>query len=190
MNFLKVSCILFVFPIFFNSKIKLENPSFEGEPQDATVPTGWMPCEDGTTPDILPGFWGVYTEASDGDTFMGLISREDGTKESVGQRLTDPLEKGECYSMSLDLAHSKTYSGYNTPLKLKVWAATTRCGKSQLIYETDFIEHIDWKTYAFSFIPNHKSHYIIFEAYYHANKTTKGNILLDNCSPIEKCKRV
>ena len=35
------------------SQIYLENASFEGSPQDATVPIGWHPCEAGTTPDIL-----------------------------------------------------------------------------------------------------------------------------------------
>ena len=73
-------------PIALSSQIYLTNASFEGEPQDATVPTGWFACELGTTPDILPGFWGVYSESSEGETYLGLITREDGTFESIGQR--------------------------------------------------------------------------------------------------------
>ncbi|MCB0682774.1 MAG: hypothetical protein KDC32_18010, partial [Saprospiraceae bacterium] len=49
------------------AQIPFQNPSFEGdEPQDATVPAGWFPCKEGTTPDILPGVWGVHTEPAEG----------------------------------------------------------------------------------------------------------------------------
>ena len=59
--------------------ITILNSSFEGEPADATVPQGWMACQEGTTPDILPGYWGVYTYPANGDTYLGLITRGNGT---------------------------------------------------------------------------------------------------------------
>ncbi len=182
--------ILFCIPFFLSSQIRLENPSFEGIPQDATVPTGWMPCELGTTPDILPGYWGVHQEASDGDTFMGLITRADGTFESVGQRLKESLEKGECYSMEIDLAKSNTYSGYNQSLKIRVWGAFSRCQKASLLYESPIIHHAEWERYSFSFIPKFQYHYIIIEAYSPKGKISKGNVLIDNVSHIHSCKRV
>ena len=183
-------CFLLIsFPLVFSGQIRLENPSFEGEPQDATVPVGWMPCELGTTPDILPGPWGVYQEASDGETFMGLITRPDGTYESVGQRLPAPLEKEECYSFNLDLARSMTYTGYNKPLKLRVWGAVSRCQKAELLFESPVIRHTEWKNYPFSFATQFDYHYIILEAHAPNNQAVKGNILLDNCSQITVCKR-
>ncbi len=177
-------------PFVLSSQIRIENPSFEGSPQDATVPTGWMPCEDGTTPDILPGPWGVYQEPSEGDSYMGLITRADGTYESVGQRLSEPLKKGECYSWNLDLAHSNTYTGYNQPLKLRVWGAYNRCQKAALLYESPLIDHTDWQTYSFSFLSKFEYHYLIIEAYAPDHSTLRGNILIDNCSKIISCKRV
>ena len=70
------------------SQIYLRNPSFESDaPQDATMPSSWLGCNMGTTPDILPGFWGVMQEASDGNNFLGLITRRDGTYEAIAQRL-------------------------------------------------------------------------------------------------------
>src|SRR5689334_15278944 len=54
----------------FSQVIELFNPSFEDTPQDATMPQGWTGCKEGTTPDILPGFWGVYTPPSDGQTYV------------------------------------------------------------------------------------------------------------------------
>lgn len=169
----------------------LLNASFEGEPQDATVPVGWHACAPGTTPDILPGVWGVYTEASEGDTYVGLITRDDGTWESIGQRLTVPLKDKECYKFTLDLAHSKTYSGYNLPIKLRIWGGNTKCQKNQLLLETDFIDHSDWKTYNVKFTTKGEIRYIIFEAFYKDGTfSRRGNILIDNLSKLKKCPRV
>jgi hypothetical protein len=172
------------------AQIFLVNPSFEGEPRDATVPSGWFPCAKGSTPDILPGPWGVFTEPSDGDTYMGLITREDGSFESVGQRLPQPLTARECYTFKIDLAHSKTYAGYNNPIKVRVWLGRTRCAKDQLVFESPFIEHTSWKTYTVMFTPGQKSYFLLIEAYYKEGRYShRGNVLLDNISPIRLCAR-
>ncbi|MFK7808628.1 MAG: hypothetical protein AB8F74_12560 [Saprospiraceae bacterium] len=173
------------------AQVTLDNASFEGKPQDATIPTGWQPCAMGTTPDLLPGFWGVQLEAHEGDSYLGLITRDDGTFESVGQRTSQPLIGGECYTFQLMLSHSKEYAGYNKAIKLKIWGGKTACSKDQLLGESSFINHTDWKMYQFKFQPAVDINYIIFEAqhmdgvYFHY----KGNILIDACSAIEQCDR-
>lgn len=173
-----------------NKTIRLSNASFEGNPQDATTPAGWHPCELGTTPDILPGFWNVYTEASEGETFIGLITRDDGSFESIGQRISVPLKKEECFNFSIDLARSKTYELYNQPIKLRVWAGNSKCDRSQLILETNRIEHSDWKTYQIRFTSKSEINYLIIEAYDKEGRyTKKGNILIDNISVIKTCVR-
>jgi hypothetical protein len=170
--------------------IEIANPSFEGEPADATVPQGWMPCKEGTTPDILPGYWGVYNPPADGDTYLGLITRQNNTWESIGQRLPESLKKSNCYTMSLDLAHSDTYSGYNGPIKLRIWISTAKCGKDQLIYESPLIAHTDWKTYKIKFTPDADYWYIHFEAFHREEEFSyKGNILIDRISAIHGCDR-
>ncbi|MCB0635909.1 MAG: hypothetical protein KDC54_04805 [Lewinella sp.] len=168
----------------------LNNASFEGEPQDATVPIGWFPCEPGTTPDILPGFWGVYQEAAEGETFVGLITRENGTWESITQRLPATLREPQCYTFNLDLARAPTYSGYSRPLKLRIWGGTDKCGKAQLLYESPLIEHTRWQKYGVEFVPEQPINYLIFEAF-HSERSFRyaGNILLDNISPIQLCPR-
>ncbi len=181
---------LILLPSMVWGQIRLENPSFEGEPQDATVPTGWMPCEPGTTPDILPGPWGVTNEPSDGDSFLGLITREDGSFESIGQRLLTPIEEGECYNFKIDLARSGTYTGYDKPLKLRIYGARSRCEKTELLYESPLIKHTEWKEYEVVIIPKFEYNYLIFEAHNIGSSVPrKGNILLDNCSRIKKCTR-
>lgn len=173
------------------AQIELENPSFEGNPQDDSTPSGWIGCSNETTPDILPGYWGVFQKPSDGDSYLGLIAREDGTWESVGQRLKEPLKAFECYSFSLDLALSPTYAGYNMPLKVRIWAGSSTCGKKELLAESIPVKHYNWKTYDFVFIPKESHYFIVFEAYYATGKyyAYKGNILLDNCSSFFYCPR-
>ena len=173
-----------------SQQIELSNSSFEGEPRDATVPQGWMGCKEGTTPDILPGYWGVYNEPSDGDTYVGLITRANGTWESIGQRLSQALKKDECYTWSLDLAHSDTYSGYNGPLKLRIWASKTKCQKDQLIYESPLIEHLDWETYQVKFTATGEYRYILMEAFHSEDRFSyEGNILIDRLRGIKSCDR-
>ncbi len=166
------------------------NGSFEGERQDAVVPSGWNACELGTTPDILPGFWGVYQEASDGDTYVGLITRGDGSWESIGQRLSHSLKLLECYKFTVDLAQSKTYADYNEPVRLMIWGGSGRCNKEQLLFQSKKIDHNYWKTYEVKFNVKVPINYIIFEAYFEEKgKVVRGNILIDNLSPIKMCPR-
>lgn len=170
--------------------IYLNNASFEGEPQDATMPVSWFACTEDTTPDILPGPWGVYTEASEGDTFIGLITRENGTWEGLGQRLSEPLKKGECYAFTIDLAHSATYAGYNKPLKLRIWGGRRKCDRTQLLFESPIIEDADWTAFPVSFYANKTLHYISLEAFYQEGSFSyRGNLLIDNISAIKRCAR-
>jgi len=180
-----------LFPLLLSSQtILLNNASFEGKPQDATVPAGWFSCELGTTPDILPGFWGVYQQASEGKTYVGLITRDDGSWESIGQRLPAPLKAKECYAFSVDIAHSNTYSTFNKPLKVRIWGGINKCDKTQLLLETDFIENTDWEKYDVEFTAKRPMNYILIEAYFREGDfSRRGNILIDNISPIKKCTR-
>ena len=115
----------------YSQQVSMFNPSFEGEPQDAIMPIGWIGCEDGTTPDLLPGPWGVYNDAYDGQTFMGLIVRKNGTWECIGQRLPESLKADNCYFFKLMMASAKTYNGYNKPAVLRVWGGNERCEKNR-----------------------------------------------------------
>lgn len=183
--------VSFAFLPMGKGQINLQNASFEGEPQDATTPIGWLECERGTTPDILPGYWGVYKEPYHGETYVGLITRSNGSWEAIGQRLESPLKEDQCYSITMQIAYSELYAGYNEPIKLRIWGGNKRCEKTQLFGESPIITHEDWKSYSFKFTPKDKIRYIIFEAYYNTDKefTHNGNILLDHISAIIWCPR-
>ncbi len=183
--------ILCLFTITSHAQIELDNASFEGTPQDATLPQGWFGCEMGTTPDIMPGVWGVIMEPSEGESYIGLITREDGSYESIGQRLPEAMVKDLCYSFSLDLARSKTYAGYNFPVQIRIYAGNKKCQTKQLLWSSPTISHEEWETYKVEFTPKKNFNYIIIEAYYGDGLLFKynGNILLDAMTPLIPCIR-
>mgnify|MGYP000677457797 CR=1 FL=1 len=159
-------------PIFLN------NSSFEDAAQDATVPSGWFGCQLGSTP------------AEDGDTYVGLITREDGTWESIGQRLSQPLKKNDCYTLTLFLSHSDNYETYNGKLQLRIYGGTTKCQQAQVLYESPVIRQSRWEEYEIEFFVKQDVYYLVFEAYHpHQGRAYRGNLLIDGISPIEKCTR-
>ncbi len=180
------------------AQILLNNPSFEDIPKDAKNPKGWNGCGMYTTPDILPAInefgepvWDVTNKAVDGKTFIGLITREDNTWEYISQRLPTTMAKNDCYLFNIDLARSPYYAGYNVPIRLRIWGGTNLCTKSELLYESDAVEHYEWKNYEVLFFPKEDYNYIIFEATY-AKGTVwpyRGNLLMDNASAIRVCDR-
>ncbi len=184
---------LFVFIFFSTSataQIMLDNSSFEGTPADATMPSGWFAATKGTTPDILPGYWGVYNEPSDGETYLGIITRGDASFESITQRLSSKLEKGYCYSMSFDLAVSDNYTGYNSPIHLRVWIGSKKNKREQMVYKSPLIKNEDWKNFRFEFTPESDMYYIILEAHISDTPVShEGSVLIDNISPISYCNK-
>ena len=112
------------------------------------------------------GVLGCYLEPYDGDSYVGLITRGDGSYEVIGQQLKSPLKAKECYSFNLQLAHSKSYVNYNIPIRLRVYGANALGEKGQLLCESPSITHKDWKTYKFDIFIKEDYQYIVFEAYY------------------------
>ena len=167
------------------------NNSFEGEPQDAFIPVGWHKCTPLTTPDILPGVWGVYQEPAEGSTFVGLITRNDGSYESIGQRFPKPLKAGQCYRITLFVAHSETYAGFNEVIRFRIWGGNEKCRRSELIYESVDVDHSDWKQYIIEYTPDSDLKYFILEAAFpDANKDSRGNVIFDYIDAIRKCDQV
>lgn len=185
------SVILFTFFIssVLTAQVKLNNPGFEDEPSDARTPMGWFNCERGTTPDILPGVYGIYMDSDEGETYMGIITRADGSFESIGQRLSAKLSKEKCYYFQISLAQAEQYVGYEEPLKLRAWISGKKCGKDQMIFESPFINEQEWKNFTIKFTPENNAKYILLEAF-HPEKGTKGHILLDNMTYILPCMKV
>lgn len=172
--------------------IPFVNPSFEDRPRASASPAGWRSYSPGSTPDILPGAWGIkHVTPQHQNTCLGLVTREDGSGEDVSQALPEILKANICYSFTLYLSHTTSYVGYNLPVRLRIWGGAKPGAKEQLLTASPLIDHTDWRPYKLQFVPKNNIRYIILEAHYGPGVLFhyKGNILLDNCSAIERCDR-
>lgn len=183
-----------------NTKILLNNPSFEDKPRHSKVPIGWTDCgfPGESEPDIQPsGFFSVNKPAQDGNTYMGMVVRDNDTWESVSQKLSRKLEKGKCYEFSIFLCRSELYvsqsrlseaqSNYTTPAKLRIYGGFNYCDKQFLLAESSLVVNTRWVEYHFRFEPIDNYTHLVFEAFYKTPTLFpyNGNILLDNASAIE-----
>ncbi len=196
--------------------ITLRNPSFEDTPrkggyyQNAVADQrnnikGWFDCgiinfNLETAPDIHPSdYWSNTKQSSHGNTYLGMVTRDNDSWESVSQELPSPLKAGQCYSFSLELSKSERYiSGsrlnaedkpkynYTTPSVFRLWGGYGYCGTVELLAESVPVKNSKWKTYTFKLSPKANYKYITFEAFYKVPVVFpyNGHVLIDNCSQI------
>jgi len=197
--------------------IQLTNPSFEGRPNAggrSMYIAGWNDCgkflfPGESAPDLQPGFFLVDLAAQDGDTYLGMVVRDNDTHESVTQPLYKPLKANSCYAFSLYLATSENYSSparrsgimveeadaagvrldsisHTDPVILRIWGSVNQCNKAELLAETDKINNYSWEKFDFRFEPKEDYRYIILEAHYKPPVlfSPNGHLLIDNLSDI------
>lgn len=178
--------------------IDLRNPAFEDLSRCCKPPRGWEPCgkEDLNTPDVQPGYFNVDLEPFEGNTYIGMVTRDNDTWESVSQRLNRSLKKGECYTFSLKASYEDNLVSqsritnkdvkYNKPIKIRIWGGTGYCHKAELLDETPLIDHTYWKQYNFRFEPRKSHSFITIEAFYKTPTLVpyNGNVLIDDASAI------
>lgn len=178
--------------------ISLTNPSFEDIPSISKPPTGWYYCGpfQESPPDIHPyNFFNVTQKAQHGQTYVGMVVRDNNSWEAIGQKLTTPLLAGQCYSFQIFVCKSDTYhsvsrltykpADYIQPTKLRLWGGAQNCDALELLGETPIIKHNNWKAYQFTFKPNNPIRNIVLEVYYPDDEVIhNGNILLDRASGI------
>lgn len=58
------------------------------------------------TPDTQPGWWNVENKPQEGNSYISFLFKEDGTTESVYQKLATPLQAGACYLIQIQLAQA------------------------------------------------------------------------------------
>ncbi|MBK9338050.1 MAG: OmpA family protein [Lewinellaceae bacterium] len=183
------------------SPILFTNPSFEGIPKCCEAPSGWYNCgkSEESPPDIQPGFFQVTKAPSHGETYLGLVVRDNDTWEAIGQRLPRPLEINECYEFSLDLCRAELYLSlsrttgdevnYATPAKIRIYGGMGYCDQREMLYETPLITTTRWLTYTFRLTPKKGTYpFLYIEAYYKTPTLFpyNGNILMDNATPIKQ----
>ena len=179
----------------------LQNPSFEDDDRECcTVPKGWMDMGAGkeSPPDIQPGSFNVVRPAQDGKQYLGLVVRDNNTWEGVGQKLDGSLKKDSSYRFSVYLGRSNAYqsmsrvtgkeANFNAPTILKIWGVNSETREEELLAESSAVSHSLWTLFTFTLNPTVADFdEIDLMAYYAPGFEQKnGNLLIDNCSVIEK----
>ncbi|MBN3034209.1 MAG: hypothetical protein JW861_01370, partial [Bacteroidales bacterium] len=175
-------CLFIVFISLSARSQYLENPSFEGEPAPNFPPPGWVICGIYSTPDILPGVWGVYLPPSDGVTYLGMTARPDYTNEDVQAHLITPLSMDSCYRIRIDLAYQQWVNSTNmSPVILKIYGSNLYCNKSNLIWESNPVSNTEWETQEFLIKPDpYDYEYLLLETSWVSTPPYWGYVLMDN----------
>lgn len=186
-----------------DDRIKLSNGSFEDMPRHSQPPMGWYNCgmEGESPPDVQPGAFEVRLRAQDGMTYLGMVTRDNETWEAVGQRLSTPLEGGNCYQFRIYLTYSDEYFSISRttlkneffvkPVTLRIWAGNGYCDKRELLASSDVVSNTTWEEHTFKLKPKRDYKYIVLEAFYKTPTLFpyNGNLLVDNASDIIKLDR-
>jgi len=179
----KGSLVIIFLMLFFPGFCQyLFNPSLEGQILMIGPPPGWEVCIPGSTPNVQPGKYAVYLPPSDGNTYVGLITRPDFTWEDMHSTLEVPLSKDSCYIFKIDLAFWENLSfTIVDPCVLRVYGANMDCQKNNLIWQSPAIANTEWLTYEFMI---HNENYdindLVLEAYFVGSVPYHGYILMDN----------
>ncbi len=183
--------------------IYLENPSFEDEPQSGIAPIGWIDCgfSDETPPDIQPSgdpnnlIFGNSFPAQDGNTYLAMVVRENGTWERIGQSLTAPLKRGIEYEMSVYLTRPDYYLSptrygeevhFTAPVVLRILGGNDPYDPREFLTQSLPIEPTVWEEYLFTFTPGQDCSWLFLEVYFSDSTAIpyNGGMFLDHCSPI------
>lgn len=166
-------------------------------PRHSRAPRMWSDCgfPGETAPDVQPDFTFLVSKAAfNGNTYLGMVTRDNDTWESVGQLLTNSLQGNTCYEFTIKLARSLSYystsrttnreANYIQPIKLRVWGGYGMCDKREMLGETPLVENPDWQQFHLKLEPSDNYTHVILEAFYQTPSLFpyNGNLLLDDAS--------
>ncbi|MCF8237190.1 MAG: hypothetical protein K9I85_03475 [Saprospiraceae bacterium] len=187
---LAIWCVSLV-ALFGQRKGLISNSGFEASFSTTFSMPDWRPWGNGSTPDIQPGQWSVDLRPIQGNTYLGLINREDGTREAVLQHLQTPLEAGKCYYFTIALARDADYAGFGLPLSLQVKGLSDVNRKGIALARSPLIDHQTWRIYTLEFTSDLPITDLILEAAPGPGVLMhyRGNLLVDALSGISACIR-
>jgi len=178
--------------------IHLQNASFEDIPRCCQTPAKWLDigASNETPPDIQPGSFNVTRPAKNGNTYLGMVVRDNDTGEGVSQRLVSPLKKGYCYHFTMWLCRSELYlsqspttrkpANYITPIRLALYGGTESSYTAQLLSITEEITNSEWKEYVFEIKPKEDFDFFTLSAQHKKPLLFpyNGNVLVDHASDL------
>ena len=188
-----IQITLFVFCFALNLKIVAQNfitnPGFEGPDGIEVIPEDWFPgCGVMNTPDTQPGWWNVENKPQEGKSFINLLYKEDGTTESVYQKLDRPIAAGSCMIIEIYLAQAcqDSISGlypydlnHSGDLVIR-GTESYGCNNGQELAFFEQVANCKWRKYTSIFQANEPINYIYLEFLRGSSAFPNGSILIDN----------
>ncbi len=184
----------------FENKIYAKTLFIDEDSIDVYTPKSWFMYQpNGGNPPYVcskdSSLWNIEHEANHKDHFMYLVTRDDQTYHSIGQRLKTKLSPNKTYAVHLYISTSKTFKSptrkKNNSVKLFNRETCLSLGKYfnscyHFYAISPIIDHEDWKRYTMVFTPQVETEYFRIAAIYRRMQfiPTNGNILVDNISPI------
>ena len=166
---IKTQILIFGFLLFYtqsNAQISIANSSFESTIIPFSTPPLWQNWYG--SPDTQPGAFCVTLLPYDGNSYLGILFG--GISESIGQLLSSPIVKDQVYKFSVALSLSNStvqfcgalpYPPY--PGAFQIWGAKTVGGRSELLWQSDTIDHVGWVEYQGNFRADSNYAYIRLE---------------------------
>jgi hypothetical protein len=194
------------FEIWSQKVIRIKNPSFERDFTKDTKNARFVQLDEwnnwGTVGEspywIQPGYFNCTTKAKDGDTYVSLVCRPNGTHGGIGQFLSQLLKKDSIYEFSIHLAKSADFSSgimpggnevsFGSPVAFLVVGFNNK-QESEILGAINQVDHTDWRSYDFRICPKKIDceQLVFFAQFTNDKKKYKfypGNILIDKMSDI------
>lgn len=173
--------------------IMLSNPSFEGIPATSSGVPGWIDCQTyrSNRVDLQPNrLRGQMQVPAYGNSYTGLMTRDNGSTEALGQPLSRPLEPQQHYATELIAAMPIEYisrhidppfDNFSRPVRLQLWAGQSICDRQYLLAQTPVIQHTNWQSYRIRFSVPERCTHILLEAYYEDQEAPhyNGAVIVD-----------
>jgi len=176
---------------------KLTNSSFEeSEAGISTLPSGWEDCGHPglkTPPDLfengMDNPFNVNAIATSGIKYVGMVVRDDESRECIYQVLEEPIDPDE-YVIKVIAARSDRYTSlspttvqsveFNRPAIIDIFGVDED-GNEDLLYRSDLIESTDWITIQYRFSTNKSYEKVKITSNYQQPVLFpyNGNVLID-----------
>ncbi len=182
------------------SVIAFRNASLEGEPGANSAPYDWYYCNfpGESPPDLHPlGLYRVRLPAADGQTYVGMVCRDNASFESIGQQLPTPLAAGRCYRWRGAVARTPRYlsivrstlrpDDFSAPVRLVFYGGTDACADEYLLGLSDSIRYTDWHTLEVILRVPAKSPHLRIGVQPYDTTAANGHVLLDRLQPLVPC---
>ena len=127
---------------------------------------------------------------ADGNQYVSLVTREDGSYQMLSQTLGWQLSQDSCYQFTIDIRHEKEFRSkvyndqkekyFTSPVQLRVSLSNYLDRPEEIIYQSGEALNDQWEQHLIEFQPTDIYKFILFEVNSLLPTISNGNIFIDN----------